>query len=81
MSDHGHDLHAEFPEAREALVALKASNEHFRTLSERHHALAQDIFRIEAGLQAASDSRLEELKKQRLAILDEVAAMIPARAA
>lgn len=81
MSDHGHDLHAEFPEAREALLALKASSEHFRSLSEQHHALAQEIFRIEAGLQASSDVRLEALKKQRLAILDEVAGMVTARAA
>jgi uncharacterized protein YdcH (DUF465 family) len=81
MSDHGHDLHAEFPDARDALVALKASSAHFRTLSDSYHDLAQEIFRIEAGLQAASDARLDALKKERLAILDAVAAMLPARAA
>ncbi len=81
MSDHGHDLHAEFPNAREALTRLKAESEHFRTLADRHHAIGQEIFRIDAGLQASSDARLEALKKQRLAILDEIAGMLTAQAA
>ncbi|MCA3254887.1 DUF465 domain-containing protein [Bradyrhizobium sp.] len=81
MSDHGHSLHAEFPDAQAALAELKTGNAHFRTLAERYHELAQEIFRIEAGLQASSDERLETLKKQRLAILDEIAAMLPAKAA
>lgn len=81
MSDHGHDLHAEFPAAHDALVRLKAESQHFRALSSTYHDLAQEIFRIETGLEGASDVRLEGLKKQRLALLDEVAAILSARAA
>ena len=81
MSELGHDLHALFPEQGEALHALKLESPQFRQLAERHHALTQEISRIETGLDAASDDRLEELKKQRLSLLDEVAAMIAARPA
>ncbi len=76
MSEVGHDLHSEFPADREILLLLKRESGHFQTLSQRHHDLTHEIYRIEAGLDAASDGRLEELKKQRLAILDEVAGLI-----
>ena len=76
MSEHGHDLHSAFPNHHTALVALKVGSERFRILSARYHALAEEIFELEAGLQAGSDERLETLKKERLALLDEVAALI-----
>lgn len=76
MSELGHDLHAQFPADREILHVLKLESAHFRDLADRHHELAQQIYRIEAGLDAASDDRLEYLKRQRLSVLDEVAALI-----
>ncbi|MCB4860377.1 DUF465 domain-containing protein [Sphingobium sp. PNB] len=79
MSELGHDLHALFPAQREILHALKLESAHYRDLADRHHELAQQIYRMEAGLDAASDDRLEGLKKQRLSLLDEVAAMIAER--
>jgi uncharacterized protein YdcH (DUF465 family) len=79
MSELGHDLHALFPAQREILHALKLNSAHYRLLADRHHELVQQISRIEGGLDAASDDRLEELKKQRLNLLDEVAAMVADR--
>lgn len=79
MSEVGHDLHALFPAQREILHALKLESAHYRELADRHHELIQQILRIEGGLDAASDDRLEDLKKQRLSLLDEVAAMIAER--
>ncbi len=78
MSEAGHDLHHEFPTDAAVLHELKLKNEHFRRLSDRHHDLTRDISRVESGLEAASDDRLEVLKKQRLTLLDEIAAMIAA---
>lgn len=68
-----HELAAEFPDHAEALQALRASDAHFDALCERHHHVNREIHRIEAGVEAASDDRLEALKKQRLAMTDEVA--------
>lgn len=76
MSHVSHDLHSEFPGDVDILHDLKVSDQHFRTVSDRYHEINKEIHRIESELEAASDERTEELKKQRLLILDEVAAMI-----
>jgi uncharacterized protein len=76
MSENGHDLHAEFPQHRDVLRTLKVENDTFRELSDRYHSVAQEIHRIENGIEAASDQRLEDLKKRRLQMLDQVSAMI-----
>jgi len=76
MSHVAHDLHAEFADDVEILHELKLSDGHFRAVSERYHDVNKEIHRIESEVEAASDERAEELKKQRLLILDEVAAMI-----
>jgi hypothetical protein len=81
MSELGHDLNSEFPEDRDVLHRLKLGNEHFRTLADRHHKLTQDIYRIEGGLEVASDERLEAMKKQRLGLLDDIAGQIRAERA
>ena len=76
MSHTPHDLHAEFPEASDALHALKIGNDHFGTLAAQYHDLNREIHRIDSGIEAASDDRTEQLKKERLAILDQVGVMI-----
>ncbi len=76
MSHTPHDLHAEFPDATEALHKLKIGNDHFSKLAAQYHDLNREIHRIDSGIEAASDDRTEQLKKERLAILDQVAVMI-----
>lgn len=76
MSHVPHDLHSEFPADADTLHGLKLGNHHFLAVSERYHDLNKDVHRIESGIEVASDERLEDLKKQRLALLDEVAQMI-----
>ncbi|WP_417590357.1 YdcH family protein [Parasphingorhabdus sp.] len=76
MSHVLHDLHAEFPDDGDTLHQLKVSDPHFRAISDRYHEINKKIHRIEAEVDVASDERSEELKKQRLLILDEVAAII-----
>jgi len=81
MSEHGHDLHAAFPDDHGILVGLKANSPEFRKISTRYHLLDEQIFNLDAGLDAGADERIEALKKERLAILDDVASMIAARKA
>lgn len=77
MSAHTpHELHDEFPHDAEALHRLKIGNEHFARLADRHHEVNREIHRITAEIDAASDERLEGLKRERLHLLDEIAAMI-----
>ncbi len=78
MSHTPHELHEEFPEAVDKLHALKLSDHHFARLSERYHEINREIHRIETNVEPASDETLEDLKKQRLHLKDEIAAMIAA---
>jgi len=71
-----HELHDEFPGDAEVLHNLKLSNNHFHRISDQYHEVNREIHRIEAEVEAASDARLEDLKKRRLVILDEVSQMI-----
>lgn len=72
------DLHNAFPDDADVLRRLKAENAHFQTLAARFEAFDGEARRIVAGLEAASDERLEDLKKHRLALLDEIAPIIAA---
>ena len=76
MSHFLHDLHSEFPDDTEILHQLKLGSSRFSQLSDDYHTLNKDIQRIENGIEASSDDRLEDLKKHRLVMLDEVSAMI-----
>ncbi len=78
MLETRHDLHSQFPQDADTISRLKIENAHFRTLADRYDALDKEVHRIEVESEAASDERLEELKKQRLEMLDEVAVLIAA---
>ena len=71
-----HELHDEFPDHAGLLHDLKVSDSHFKFVSERYHEVNRAIHRIEVEVEHASDTRLEDLKKQRLSILDEVSQML-----
>lgn len=76
MSDARHDLHSEFPHDGEILHALKLNDAHFRELADRYHQVARDIHRAETEIEPVSHEWLETLKKHRLALLDDFAALI-----
>ncbi len=76
MSHVHHQLHDEFPQAAAALHRLKLDSPHFNTVAERYDCLNREINRIEAGLEAGSDERVEIMKKQRLVLLDQVNSML-----
>ncbi|MFN3516971.1 MAG: YdcH family protein [Novosphingobium sp.] len=76
MSNTPHELAGEFPNDHALLHDLKMNNPHFVTLAERYHEVNSEIHRIEAGIETTSDEYTETLKKKRLALLDEIAAII-----
>lgn len=76
MTHTPHDLHAEFPGDDNILHALKLNDSHFQRRANKYHDINREIHRIEIGIEAASDTRVEELKKARLALLDEVSGLI-----
>lgn len=76
MSHTPHELAAEFPNDHEVLHQLKLNNAHFVTLSARYHEVNGELHRIESEIETPSDSYTETLKKQRLALIDEIAQIV-----
>ena len=76
MSHVPHDLHDTFPADAELLHQLKLDNAHFQRIASRYHDVNREIHRIESDIAPASDDHLETLKKDRLAMLDEVAEIL-----
>ncbi|WP_394730494.1 YdcH family protein [Altererythrobacter sp. GH1-8] len=80
MSQHTpNELTEIFKRERDALTRLKTKNRHFARLADTYHEVNREVHRIEAGNEFASDERTEELKKKRLALLDEITAMVHAQ--
>ncbi len=78
MSHVPHELHEEFPQDGERIHTLKTSNAHFARLADQYHDVNRAIHRAEAEVEPTSDDVLEEMKKQRLHLKDEIAAMLRA---
>lgn len=77
MSQHTpNELTKIFARDREVLTRLKTQDAHFARLADEYHELNREVHRIEAETEAASDERTETLKKQRLALLDEITALV-----
>jgi uncharacterized protein YdcH (DUF465 family) len=67
-----HSLVKEFPEMKDKIHQMKTSDNHFSKLFAQYDELEHSVHRIESGAEAASDDRLEELKKKRLSLKDEL---------
>ena len=70
--EENHDLIHEFPELREKIHELKISNNHFRRLFDDYHSSDHDVHRVESGVEPTSDEVLNEMRRKRLALKDEL---------
>lgn len=71
-----HELHEEFPNQGAAIHDLKEKNTHFAHLVEQYSETNRAIYKVEAQIEAMDDFALEELKKQRLHLKDEIATLL-----
>jgi hypothetical protein len=71
-----HDLVHELPEHRDAIHKLKMTDQHFARLFDQYHEVDHEVHRIETGVENTSDEYLDERKKQRLHLKDELYRMI-----
>jgi len=76
MLNEKHDLIHELPEYRETIHKLKISDSHFSRLFDEYHEIDHEVHRIETGIETTSDEYLENKKKQRLHLKDELFQMI-----
>lgn len=73
MSHTPHELAEEFPDKVDRIRQLREEDQHFAKLTEEYHTLNREIHRGETDIEPMDDFHLEDLKKRRLAILDEIA--------
>lgn len=78
MSHVPHELSEEFPEYVERIHELKISDNHFRRLFDDYHEINREIHQAEAVGVNISDEHMEDLRKKRLALKDEIFAMLTA---
>ncbi|CAA6810984.1 MAG: GTP-binding protein [uncultured Thiotrichaceae bacterium] len=78
MFGEAHDLLHEFPEHKERIHHLKMENNHFARFFNEYHELDHQLHRIQQDIETPSDEVVEELKKKRLQLKDDLLAMITA---
>lgn len=78
MSHTPHELAEEFPEHVEVMHKLKAENAHFANISDKYHEVNRAVHRAETDVEPTDDLHMAELRKQRLALKDEIWSMLRA---
>lgn len=73
-----HELAEEFPQMVERIHQLKTSDSHFRRLFEEYHEVNRQIHHAEAVGVDISDEHMGQLRKTRLALKDELFALLSA---
>ena len=71
-----HELMDEFPQEKVLIERLTKGNYEFGRLVTRYDDVNRKIYRIESEEVPTSDEVLENLKKRRLKLKDEIAAVL-----
>jgi uncharacterized protein YdcH (DUF465 family) len=72
---------AMFPEFRDLISKLKTEDAHFTRLFDKHNELDQQIKNIENRIESGSAVDIENLKKEKLKLKDELYVILKAKAA
>lgn len=70
-----------FPEFRDLISKLKTEDNHFTRLFDKHNELDQQIKNIENRIESGSAVDVENLKKEKLKLKDELYVILKAKAA
>ena len=76
MSHVPNELAEQFPDKIDAIHDLKVSDEHFAKLHEDYHELNRAIHRDETNIEPTDDFHLEDMRKVRLNMLDEISGLL-----
>ena len=76
MSNTPNELSEEFPDRLDQMSALKQSDAHFSKLFDDYHEINRAVHRAEIDVEPTDDLHMSEMRKQRLAIKDEIWAIL-----
>ncbi len=65
-----------FPEYRDLIAKLRQGDEHFRALFDQHNDLDHKIIRLEKNPASSTSPEIADLKRQKLALKDEIYAYL-----
>ena len=72
MLGENHDIYHEFPEFKDRIVGLAENNPDFCRLMGEHDVLDKEIRVLEIANQPVADDYMEDLKKKRIALKDQL---------
>jgi uncharacterized protein len=76
MSNTPNDLAEDFPDRIDRIRQLKTSNNHFSRLYDEYNELKRTIHRVETRVEPTTEDVEEDLKRRRVQLKDEIAAML-----
>jgi uncharacterized protein YdcH (DUF465 family) len=76
MSHTPHELADDFPDKADEIHALKQSDAHFGKLAETYHEINRAVHRAETGVEPISDQAEQQMRRERMALKDEIAGML-----
>ena len=78
MSSTPHELAEDFPQDAEKIHKLKAQNVHFTKMAADYHEVNPALHRTDTGLEPLEELAEMALRKERMRLKDEIAAMLAA---
>ncbi|AKS46771.1 hypothetical protein SAMN05444287_1894 [Octadecabacter temperatus] len=78
MSHTAHELADEFPEHAAKISDLKQSDAHFAKLSDAYHNVNRAIHRAETDVEPTDDAHMQEMRKERMSLKDQIWTMLAA---
>ncbi|MEM7053422.1 MAG: DUF465 domain-containing protein [Pseudomonadota bacterium] len=76
MTHTPHELAEDFPEHKQKIHDLKASDAHFARLADEYHEVNREIHRMETRVEPVSEEFEEMKRRQRMLLKDKIAAYL-----
>lgn len=73
MSHTPHELAVEFPTHIEKMHKLRETDAHFAKLSDTYHEINRAVHRAETNIEPTTDDHMTQMRKERLALKDQIA--------
>ena len=78
MTNTPHELASDFPEYAARISELRRNDAHFARLADQYHDLNRAVHRAETDIEPVSDMFMQDLRKQRMALKDEIYGLLTA---
>ncbi|KAJ56491.1 hypothetical protein ACMU_05990 [Actibacterium mucosum KCTC 23349] len=81
MSHTPHELAEEFPDKIELMRKLRLHDAHFARLADTYHEINRAVHRAETQVEATDDTHEADMRRERMWLKDQIAAILAREAA